>query len=515
LTAGGVQLLHQAVEEMGWKPTKPPFIPPQAVPVEQRDEHYARRATNWCTKALDGKAEALAAMQPDTGRNHALNKAAWLLYRYALAGHLDIDLVTTVLREAALDSGLSNGAIEATLGSASRGAQREGPAEPPIGEKGPTSPVDPFDGLEVDEATGEVTAPEQAAQRRLTVTRASQIKVRPVHWFWQDRLPIGSLSLLAGREGIGKSTVCYQLAADVTRGKLPGRYHGQIRPVIVAATEDSWEHTIVPRLMAAGADLDLVLRVDVVTHDDYGSTLSLPRDLYAMEQLVTEQNAAMVLLDPLLSRLDARLDTHKDADVRRALEPLTALADRTGTAVVGLIHVNKSQSTDPLNLIMASKAFTAVARAVLFVMRDPENETLRLLGQAKNNLGKEELPTLSFGIESAHVADTDEGPVWTGRVRWHGESERSITEALESAGEGSDARTATQEASDWLADYLTTQGGEADSADVKKAGAAAGHSIDALKRARGRIKATTESYGFPRKTKWCQSEQPSSSEKAL
>jgi hypothetical protein len=512
MTAGGVALLHQAVEEMGWARTKPPFIPPQAVPIEQRNEHYSSRAHNWCTKALTGKADTLAAMGPDSGRNHLLNTSTWLLYRFALAGHLDIQTVTDTMRQAGLACGLSNGEIEATLGSAARGAQRHGPAEPPIGEKGP---VDPFDGLEVDPGTGEVKTPEMAAQRRLAVTRASDIKVRPVHWFWQDRLPIGSLSLLAGREGIGKSTVCYQLAADITRGRLPGRYAGQHRVVIVAATEDSWEHTIVPRLMAARADLDLVLRVDIVTHDDYGSTLSLPRDLLAMEQLVNEQQAAMVLLDPLLSRLEAKLDTHKDADVRRALEPLTALADRTGAAVLGLIHVNKSQSTDPLNLIMASKAFTAVARAVLFVMRDPDNEAMRLLGQAKNNLGKEELPTLAFGIESAHVADTDEGPVWTGRVRWHGESDRSITEALESAGEGADGRTATQEAAEWLADFLVTQGGEADSSDIKKAGAAAGHSIDALKRARGRIKATTESYGFPRKTKWCQLEQPPTGENGL
>jgi hypothetical protein len=160
----GVALLHQAVEQMGWGATKPPFIPPQPVPVEQRDEHYAQRARNWCTKALAGKADKLAAMPPDSGRNHALNKAAWLLYRFALAGHLDIETVTDALREAALTSGLSNGEIEATLGSASRGAQREGPAEPPIDENGAVRPADPFDSLEVDPATGEVVAPVIGAQ---------------------------------------------------------------------------------------------------------------------------------------------------------------------------------------------------------------------------------------------------------------------------------------------------------------------------------------------------------------
>ena len=56
--------------------------------------------------------------------------------------------------------------------------------------------------------------------------------------------------------------------------------------------------------------------------------------------------AAFVILDPLLSRLDRSLDSHKDADVRRALEPV-AVADQAGVNIAGLIHVNKRPSTIP------------------------------------------------------------------------------------------------------------------------------------------------------------------------
>lgn len=353
-------------------------------------------------------------------------------------------------------------------------------------------------------------------RRTVSLTPASSIKVRPVRWLWEGRVPLGSLTLLAGREGIGKSTVAYTFAADITRGVLPGKYLGQPKGVLVAATEDSWEHTIVPRLMAAGADLDKVYRVDVTTSDGVSGSLSLPRDLGAVEDAVRQVDAALILLDPLMSRLDGKLDTHKDAEVRIALEPLTAVADRSGASILGLIHVNKGQSTDPLNMVMASKAFTAVARAVLFVMVDPDTEGQRLLGTPKNNLGRDDLPTLTFQIESAHVADTDEGPVWTGRVKWLGESEHSIQDALDSASEGADARSATAEAGAWLVDYLTTQGGESDSKDIRAAGQKAGHSNDALKRSRKRVKVGTESYGYPRKTKWLlppdpQWEQPSGS----
>jgi len=339
--------------------------------------------------------------------------------------------------------------------------------------------------------------------RSVQLTCAADIKIKPVHWLWSDRIALGTLVLLGGREGIGKSTVAYQIAADLTQGRLPGVGFGTPRAVIVAATEDSWEHTIVPRLMAAEADLTHVYRVDVHTYDGHVTGLSLPRDLTELEAAVAQVQAALILLDPLMSRLDGKLDTHKDAEVRLALEPLVSIANRSGAATLGLIHLNKGMSTDPLTMLMGSRAFAAVARAVLFCMVDPDDEDMRVLGQPKNNLGRTDLPTLAFRINSAHVADTKEGPVYTGKIEWTGEG-RSLTDTLEAAAEGPHVRTATQEAADWLSDWLTSQGGTDESANIKRAGAAAGHHVEALRRARGRGHLVLEvtSEGFPRRTYW-------------
>jgi hypothetical protein len=347
-----------------------------------------------------------------------------------------------------------------------------------------------------------VAEPAVAGIRSLRLTRASDIEIRPVRWLWSGRIALGTLALLGGREGIGKSTVGYSLAADITRGRLPGAYDRQARAVIVAAAEDSWEHTIVPRLMAAGADLELVYRVDITTAEGVHGDVSLPRDLTALRDAVDHLKAALILLDPLMSRLDAKLDTHKDADVRVALEPLVQLADATGAAILGLIHVNKSMSTDPLTTLMASRAFAAVARGVLFAMIDPDDETTRLLGQPKNNLGRTDLPTLTFRIDSAHVADTDEGPVFTGRINWLGETSRSIREVLESASETADSRSAVGEAGAWLQDFLTSVGRISESQRIKEEGKREGHSADSLKRARVRLKIKSEASGFPRRTYW-------------
>ncbi|MCU1614804.1 MAG: hypothetical protein JWO98_2344 [Frankiales bacterium] len=346
------------------------------------------------------------------------------------------------------------------------------------------------------------TEPRSGGGRRITLTAASAVPLRAVRWLWDARLPLGSLTLLGGREGIGKSTAAYTLAADITRGQLDGHHKGTPRSVVVCATEDSWGHTIAPRLLAAGADLDRVYRVDVTTSEGIDGGLSLPADIAGLEHQMRDVDAVLLLLDPLMSRLDAALDTHKDSEVRQALEPLTALADRTGATVLGLIHVNKGRTSDPLTSLMGSRAFAAVARAVLYVIADQDDPGLRLLGLAKNNLGRADLPTLRFRIESAHVADTDEGPIWTGRLTWAGEDPRSLTAVLEDSHDTSDNRSATTDAGEWLLGYLADNGGTAPSADIRAEGHKNGHSYDALKRARTRHAIESTNSGFPRRTFW-------------
>lgn len=339
--------------------------------------------------------------------------------------------------------------------------------------------------------------------RHVLLTPASAIEMRRVSWIWADRIALGTLALIAGPEGLGKSTLAIWLAARVTRGDLPGEDFGRPRSVLICAAEDSWEHTIVPRLLAAGADLDRVFRVEVQTADEVTVGLSLPRDLIKLEDAALGEDAALLILDPLTSRLSEGLDTHKDSDVRRALEPLVAIADRAHLAIIGLIHHNKSGSTDPLQLVMASKAFTAVARSVHTAIRDPEDDTgqRRLFGTPKNNLGRGDLPTLGFTIVG-HAIDTSEGVNWTGRLDWLGEVEGTIADAMQRSTGDPDERSAIKDAGDWLVDYLTANGSTAKSADVKKHGHAAGHSARTLARARKRVKATTETVGFPAITYW-------------
>jgi hypothetical protein len=323
--------------------------------------------------------------------------------------------------------------------------------------------------------------------RRVRLTPASTIKPRPVRWVWDDRIPAGALTLIPGREGIGKSLTLVWLTACITRGSLPGIHNGVPRPVIYAASEDSWAHTVVPRLIAAGADLDMVYRIDVETELGKDAPLTLPRDTEDLAESIKGMSVAMLALDPLMSVLAAGIDTHRDRELRTALDPLTALADDTGCAVVGLAHFNKGGGSDALNQITGSRAFSAVARAVISIARDPDDEDGScVMSQSKNNLGRLDLPHLRYVVQSVEV-DTEEGPAQVGRLDFTGESERGVSDILGDTAD-SEERSARIEAADWLKDYLLdpTRGGEAPQPEIVKAAEKDGISRRTLYRARAK-----------------------------
>jgi hypothetical protein len=338
--------------------------------------------------------------------------------------------------------------------------------------------------------------------RHLVLTPASTIPIRRARWLWEGRLAVGTLALLAGREGLGKSTLGYWLAAQVTRGLLPGEYLGTPKAVLVCATEDSWEVTILPRLLAAGADLSRVFRVEVMDLKVGATELVLPTDLVALGYQAVATDAALLLLDPLISRL-GRANTHKDSETRQALEPVSHLAHQTRMAVLGLIHHSKA-TTDILGQVMGSRAFTAVARSVHSVVADLESEeepVPLLFGTVKNNMGPG-LPTLTFRLESVVVGEEDGQDISGSRVVWGGESETTVAEAHEAAREGLGGASAIREATTLLRSLMDSGGGCVTSKEAKKVAREEGVSERTLIRAAVRMRVIVEASGFPRTTTW-------------
>jgi AAA domain/Bifunctional DNA primase/polymerase, N-terminal len=355
-----------------------------------------------------------------------------------------------------------------------------------VSEQVPSVPIVRFDGAEyvagvdvvreaeriVEEAARERTAPE-SGRGRVRIQRASEITPMRAVWLWERRIPLGELTLLAGPGGLGKSTLLYDLAARITRGQLAGEFEGTPRSVLVSATEDSWECTIAPRLIAAGADLERVLRVEVGAES---GGLTFPRDNDDLEGIARENDVALLILDPLLSRLGGK-DTHKDAEVRQALEPVIEVAHRARFAVVGIMHLNKDTGAKRIiDRITASGAFVALARSVLVVLPDPsdDEERVRLVGVAKGNLTDvSAIPSFAFTIESAEVTLTDP---WSdeptigriGRIVAQGDRATTMQGAYDDSQRSEEDQSEQARCAAFIEDYLTKHGASA-SGDVQRA----------------------------------------------
>lgn len=264
----------------------------------------------------------------------------------------------------------------------------------------------------------------------LRLTPAAQFTIRAVKWLWQGRMPVGEITLIPGREGVGKSIFLAWLAAAITNGNLPGIHHGTPKAVLYAASEDSWEYTIAPRMLAAGANLDLVYRVDVETPDGFDG-LTLPRDCHHLPGTAAQVDAAALMCDPIVSLVDEAINSYRAPELRKALEPLRRYAEAAGLAVPALVHFNKNSDGDVATKIAGSRAWVEVARAVIAIVEDNEADDYTcVVDQRKNNLGRLDLANLTYTIDSVVLEASDGEDAHVGRLRWTGETDTTADELL-------------------------------------------------------------------------------------
>jgi hypothetical protein len=335
------------------------------------------------------------------------------------------------------------------------------------------------------------------SQRTISLTPASTLMDDVPVWAWEHdgrgRIQLGTLSLFAGRPGAGKSSAARWFAAAYSRGTMPGCWHGKRQNVAYIAAEESDRFIVKPGLRAAGADMDRVYfpQVDVDGHH----TRPLSKiDNDALTNAFIANNITVVVVDPLLSTIPGNVDLHRNNEVRAYLEPWAAMADAIGGVVIAVVHLTKSPNGDVVAAINGSSAFGEVARSVFGFAKEVDSQGDRVMSQAKNNAGTEDL-ALSYVIESTEIT-TDSGKTGeVGRFVITGNSDRTAGEVLQDETTGPSA-----EAKMWLADYLKDR--RVRSSDAKREGRGAGFSQSSIERAAKKLHVRSEAEGFPRVTYW-------------
>ncbi|ABI87962.1 hypothetical protein CH72_2390 [Burkholderia ambifaria AMMD] len=329
-----------------------------------------------------------------------------------------------------------------------------------------------LDGLEVvrrcvDAATAAVdaTAPKKRPAPTVNLSCAADIVPEPIHWLWPGWLPAGKLSILAGQPGCGKTTIAISLSSAISNGaewpdgarcKAPGN-------VLIWTGEDGLADTLVPRLMAAGADLRRVFFVESITNEAGGLQPFDPsRDVPILAERVEQiGGASMLVVDPIISVVNG--DSHKSGDVRKSLQPLIDLGAAHGCAILGITHFSKgSKGSSPTERILGSQAFGAAARMILVAGKDDASDR-RIFAKSKCNIAGD-----SGGFEYAiETLDAQDG-LASSRIAW-GEpldgSAREILRELEADDQDTDEQNERESKFErarcmlyeWLTPFMSTK----------------------------------------------------------
>ena len=247
------------------------------------------------------------------------------------------------------------------------------------------------------------------------LVNGADIQPMPVAWLWKNWLALGKMHILAGAPGQGKTTIATAMAATVTAGgRFPDGACCTPGNVLIWSGEDDPADTLLPRLMAAGANKDRVYFVTGSRVNGEVTTFDPARD---MVQLVAAAERVggvdLLIVDPVVSAVAG--DSHKNTEVRRALQPLIDLAAHLHCAVLGISHFSKGgQGQDPTQRVVGSVAFAAVARVVWVAakVKSDDGQDRRILARSKSNIGLDnggfeyhlEQVEVLQGIEASRVA---------------------------------------------------------------------------------------------------------------
>lgn len=288
---------------------------------------------------------------------------------------------------------------------------------------------------------------EPSKPETVKIIRMSDVELTPVEWLWKPYLPFGKLSVLQGNPGEGKTYFAMHLAAACTNGKLlPNMERMEPFNVIYQTAEDGLGDTVKPRLIEAGADLDRVLVID-------DSELQLTLSDERIEKAIIENNARLVIIDPIQAYLGADVDMNRANEVRPIFMRLGQVAQRTGCAILLIGHLNKAAGMQSLQRGLGSIDIAAAVRSVMFIGKLKHDPTMRILTHEKSSLAP---PGASLAFSLG-----DEGG-----FRWVGEYDITADEML--SGIEPQRETKTQQAKDLIC-ALLAGGKQVFSEDIDKA----------------------------------------------
>lgn len=237
--------------------------------------------------------------------------------------------------------------------------------------------------------------PEAPPARQFRILHMDQVTEEPIDWLWWPYLAKGTLNILDGDPGIGKSLFTLYLGAILSRGHpLPDQLGQPTLPTggpqdtLVFSVEDSITRTIARRLREVGADTRRLHVVTMRMEGDDAHMIQLKTDMDLLEAAIQQYRPALVIFDPLHAYL-GDLDIHRANETRPLLSRLMTLAEATQTTLLGIRHPAKpgQQVGKAIHRGLGSIDIGASMRCGLYIEQHPTDPDKILLCHYKTNIG--------------------------------------------------------------------------------------------------------------------------------
>jgi putative DNA primase/helicase len=327
----------------------------------------------------------------------------------------------------------------------------------------------------------------------LVVTRAADIKPEAVSWLWPNRIARGSITLIAGRPGLGKSQIAATLAAKVsTGGKWPHKGSAPLGDVFMLIGEDDLATTVKPRLTAAKANSARIHLISISHTNSKSSNLLDKLDGLAITIEGTE-NPKLLIVDPISAFFGMHIND--STRVRDLLNRLNEMAKDYDMAVVLIGHLTKAGGPSALSTIGGSTAFAAAARAVHLVVPCEASSKRRIFVCAKNNLGTDD-SALQFWIKREKVRGIN-----SSRIAWHKDRLQMTADEALAKSKVNSAKSPQLRAVDELVKGLLTDGKRA-TAEIFAKGDESGFTPRQLRTAATRLTVVKSNTGFGPSKEW-------------
>lgn len=329
------------------------------------------------------------------------------------------------------------------------------------------------------ELDAEIGFPEEPTlPPQVVLTSGDALNPEPVSWLWRDWLALGKVHILAGAPGQGKTTIAMALAAAVTTaGRWPDGSRAEGGNILIWSGEDDPADTLLPRLVASGADRAKCFFVDGVMREGQNQPFDPARDVPMLKEAIGRIGGiSLLVVDPVVSAVSG--DGNKNNDVRRALQPLVDLASSCRCAVLGITHFSKGgQGSDPTQRVVGSVAFSAVARVVMVAakVKGEDGEDRRIFARSKSNIGPDDGGYQYFLEQVEALPGID-----ASRATWGQAVQGNARELLTDATED-DEKAPRDGAADFLREVL--KDGPVPTKSLKAEAMEAGHTWRTLRRA--------------------------------